>query len=61
MAIDGDRERAANLLDGLKPCPPDTAANTCSPTTSDEPPVPNFAAWGPDGSLYVSDYLQGVA
>ena len=20
----------------------------------------NYAAWGPDGSLYVTDYLQGV-
>lgn len=24
------------------------------------PPTPNFAAWGRDGSLYVTDYLQGV-
>lgn len=44
----------------LKPCPPGEAATTCSPTASDEPAVPNFAAWGRDGSLYVTDFLQGV-
>ncbi len=44
----------------LKPCPPGGAATTCSPTAADEPAVPNFGAWGRDGSLYVTDFLQGV-
>lgn len=44
----------------LQPCPPGGAATTCSPTAADEPPRPNFAAWGRDGSLYVTDFLQGV-
>jgi hypothetical protein len=32
----------------------------CSPAHRDQPPMPNYAAWGPDGSLYVSDYQQAV-
>jgi sugar lactone lactonase YvrE len=43
----------------LPPCVPGTGPN-CSPTTSDDPPVPNYAAWGPGGALYVTDYLQAV-
>lgn len=35
--------------------PPD-----CSPNLNDDPPTPNYAAWGPDGSLYVTDYLEAV-
>ena len=44
----------------LRPCPPLQTGPNCSPTLQDLPPVPNFGAWGPDGSLYVTDYLQGV-
>jgi sugar lactone lactonase YvrE len=44
----------------LRPCSPGTTGPNCSPTTSDDPPVPNYAAWGRDGSLYVTDYLQAV-
>jgi sugar lactone lactonase YvrE len=44
----------------LAPCAPGEAANTCSPTAADEPARPNFGAWGRDGSLYVTDFLQGV-
>jgi sugar lactone lactonase YvrE len=44
----------------LPPCPPTELRNDCSPTTGDLPPVPNYAAWGPDGSLYVTDFQQGV-
>ena len=29
-------------------------------STSVDTPVPNYAAWGPGGALYVTDYLQGV-
>ena len=45
-------------FDDLKPCA--TSAAPCSQTTSDQPAMANYGAWGPDGSLYVSDYLQGV-
>jgi hypothetical protein len=45
-------------FDDLKPC--SSSAPPCSDTTSDQPPMANYGAWGTDGSLYVSDYLQGV-
>jgi hypothetical protein len=32
----------------------------CSPATVDQAPMPDYAAWGPDGSLYVTDYQQAV-
>ena len=40
----------------LAPCgtPP------CSKTVTDNPPQPDYAAWGPDRSLYVTDYQQGT-
>jgi sugar lactone lactonase YvrE len=44
----------------LAPCPPLQARPDCSPTLEDRDPMANYAAWGPDGSLYVSDFLQGV-
>jgi len=44
----------------LAPCQPGTTGPDCSPTLGDEPPVPNYAAWGRDGALYVTDYLQAV-
>jgi sugar lactone lactonase YvrE len=44
----------------LAPCPPGQTAPNCSPTTQDLAPSPNYGAWGPDGSLYVTDYQQGV-
>ncbi len=36
------------------------SAPECSPNTLDDPATPNYAAWGPDGSLYVTDYLEAV-
>jgi sugar lactone lactonase YvrE len=32
----------------------------CSPALLDLAPMPDYAAWGPDGSLYVTDYQQAV-
>jgi sugar lactone lactonase YvrE len=32
----------------------------CSPAVMDLPPMPDYAAWGADGSLYVTDYQQAV-
>ena len=44
----------------LPSCPPTELRPDCSPTVNDLPPVPNYSAWGPDGSLYVTDFQQGV-
>jgi hypothetical protein len=44
----------------LAPCLPLQTGPDCSPTLEDRDPMANYAAWGPDGSLYVSDFLQGV-
>ncbi len=32
----------------------------CSPNVVDKPAIPNYAAWGPRGELYVTDYGQAV-
>ena len=32
----------------------------CSPSQQDLPPMANYGAWGPDGSLYVTDFQQAV-
>jgi sugar lactone lactonase YvrE len=36
------------------------AAGDCSATTSDNPPEPDYAAWGTGGALYVTDYTQAL-
>jgi sugar lactone lactonase YvrE len=43
----------------LPTCPPGRGG-ACSPALVDQPPMPDYAAWGPDGSLYVTDYQQAV-
>jgi hypothetical protein len=55
-----NRFRTYATFPDLAPCLPGTTAPDCSPTINDEPPTPNYAAWGRDGALYVTDYLQGV-
>jgi sugar lactone lactonase YvrE len=44
----------------LPPCVPLLVTTNCSQTLEDREPMANYAVWGPDGSLYVSDYLQAV-
>jgi hypothetical protein len=44
----------------LAPCLPLQVRTDCSPTIGDREPSANYAAWGPDGSLYVTDFLQGI-
>ncbi|MEA2441678.1 MAG: hypothetical protein QOH76_3102 [Thermoleophilaceae bacterium] len=44
----------------VPPCLPAAATGDCSATTSDNEPEPDYAAWGTDGSLYVTDYTQGL-
>jgi hypothetical protein len=41
-------------------CLSDHGRAPCSPALSDLSPMPDYAAWGPDGSLYVTDYQQAV-
>ena len=40
--------------------PTSNGDGTCSPAAQDLTPFPDYAAWGPDGSLYVTDYQQAV-
>src|SRR4051812_35736814 len=49
-------------FDDVPSCPPTggTAGAQCSATVMDNPPEPDYAAWGTDGSLYVTDYTQGL-
>lgn len=51
------RQRTYARFTDLPAC---KAAPNCSPNLLDDPATPNYAAWGPDGSLYVTDYLQAV-
>jgi sugar lactone lactonase YvrE len=44
----------------LAPCLPLQPTSGCSQTIEDREPMANYGVWGPDGSLYVSDYLQAV-
>jgi sugar lactone lactonase YvrE len=43
----------------VPPCLPGGSGD-CSATTMDNEPEPDYAAWGTDGSLYVTDYTQGL-
>jgi sugar lactone lactonase YvrE len=54
----GRFRRYATLPD-LPACGP-VDASGCTPNAVDEPAIPNYAAWGPGGRLYVSDYGQAV-
>ena len=48
-------------LRDLPTCPPGTEPDgSCSPNATDGPAIPNFAAWGRRGELYVTDYGQAV-
>jgi sugar lactone lactonase YvrE len=44
----------------LPTCSAAPAGAACSPESQDMGPFPDYGAWGPDGSLYVTDYDQGV-
>ncbi|MDX6659508.1 MAG: hypothetical protein QOJ55_330, partial [Solirubrobacteraceae bacterium] len=44
----------------VAPCLPGASGPDCSATTMDNAPEPDYAAWGTDGSLYVTDYTQGL-
>jgi sugar lactone lactonase YvrE len=44
----------------LPTCSADGNRSPCSPALTDQTPEPDYAAWGPDGSLYITDYQQAV-
>jgi sugar lactone lactonase YvrE len=44
----------------LPACSPGATGPDCSPSLRDQPPEPDYAAWGVDGGLYVTDYQQAV-
>jgi sugar lactone lactonase YvrE len=54
----GRFSRYATLPD-LPACGPQDGRR-CTPDTVDQPAIPNYAAWGRRGQLYVSDYGQAV-
>ncbi len=54
-------QRTYATFKDVPPCTPATQPNgDCSDTVADNPPEPDYAAWGPDGSLYVTDYTQAL-
>jgi sugar lactone lactonase YvrE len=44
----------------VHPCGQGGTPGDCSQALSDGPPFADYAAWGPDGSLYVTDYAQAI-
>jgi hypothetical protein len=44
----------------LPPCSSAPPGADCKHSTQDLAPMPDYAAWGPDGSLYVTDYQQAT-
>lgn len=44
----------------LPACSSTSTPHACSDGSGGNPPEPDFAAWGPDGSLYVTDYNQAL-
>jgi sugar lactone lactonase YvrE len=49
-----------SVVPDLPTCSSAPAGAACSPALIDLPPMPDYGAWGPDGSLYVTDYQQAV-
>jgi hypothetical protein len=52
-------QRTYATFPDLPPCGGATTGD-CSATLVDNPPEPDYAAWGPDGSLYVTDDTQAT-
>jgi sugar lactone lactonase YvrE len=44
----------------VHPCTQGGTPGDCSQSLSDGAPFADYAAWGPDGSLYVTDYAQAI-
>jgi hypothetical protein len=48
------------LVPHIPPCSSAPPGTECKQSTQDLAPMPDYAAWAPDGSLYVTDYQQAV-
>ena len=44
----------------LPPCSMAATGTECSQTVQDNAPEPDYGAWAPDGSIYVTDYQEGT-
>jgi sugar lactone lactonase YvrE len=44
----------------IPPCSSAPPGGECKQSAQDLAPMPDYAAWGPDGSLYVTDYQQAT-
>jgi sugar lactone lactonase YvrE len=53
------QQRTYATFHDVPSCGP-TVTTDCSDTVQDNPPEPDYAAWGTDGSMYVTDYQQGL-
>lgn len=51
-------QRTYATIPHVPPCSP-VVTSDCKRTTADQAPEPDYAAFGPDGSLYVTDDTQG--
>ncbi len=54
------RQTLYSRVPNLPTCTQAPRGKPCSPATQNLAPMPDYAAWGPDGSLYVTDYQQAV-
>jgi hypothetical protein len=52
-------QRTYATIPDLRPCS-GASRSGCSASLVDNPPEPDYAAWGPDGSLYVTDDTQAT-
>jgi sugar lactone lactonase YvrE len=53
-------QRTYGTFRDVMPCPPGLQPADCSATVMDNTPEPDYAAWGTDRALYVTDYTQGL-
>ncbi|MGH2868755.1 MAG: hypothetical protein ACRDNK_14490 [Solirubrobacteraceae bacterium] len=53
-------QRLYSRVPDLPLCSASSSGTPCSPALLDQAPMPDYAAWGPDGALYVTDYQQAV-
>ncbi len=60
LSLRTSRWSTYSQLRDLPACQLGLPGDGCTPNVSDAGPVPNYAAWGPDGSLYITDYGQAV-
>lgn len=48
------------LVPHIPPCSQAAPGTECKDSSQDLTPEPDYAAWGPDGSLYITDYQQAA-